>query len=131
MLQAIADTIGTKTEAQLRTFYVNYRRKYNLDSVLKDYEEEQKLLLQEQLNNNNNNKEDDSTTSVSELESAADTNSIAGDKLLELGKKPGEQDIMEVIFKGVVSVCAGRMFEETGLKLTNTNKMGVVATGPR
>lgn len=118
MLQAIADTIGTKTEAQLRTFYVNYRRKYNLDSVLKDYEEEQKLLLQEQLNitNNNNSKEDDSTTSVSELESAADTSSIAGDKLLELGKKPGEQDIMEVIFKGVVSACVGRMIEETGFK---------------
>ena len=68
--------------------------------MLKDYEEEQKLL-QEQLNSNNNNnsKEDDSTTSVSELESAADTNSIAGDKLLDLGSKSksGDQDIMEVI----------------------------------
>uniref|UniRef100_A0A1Q3FWG8 Putative dna-binding protein n=1 Tax=Culex tarsalis TaxID=7177 RepID=A0A1Q3FWG8_CULTA len=94
--QAIADTIGTKTEAQLRTFYVNYRRKYNLDSVLKDYEEEQKLLQEQMTNNNNNSKEDDSTTSVSELESAADANSIAGDKL-DLGKaKSGDQDIMEI-----------------------------------
>lgn len=104
--QAIADTIGTKTEAQLRTFYVSYRRKFNLDNVLKEFEAEQKQL-QEQLNNNNNsiscNKEDDSTTSISELESA-DTNSMTGDKPdLEEGKKSSgkkskmlENDIMEI-----------------------------------
>lgn len=116
-IQAIADTIGTKVEAQLRTFYVNYRRKYNLDNVLKEFEAEQKQL-QEQMNNNNNstgggggaaaapisNKEDDSTTSISELESA-DNNSMTGDKLdLEEGKKSSakkpnliENEILEVI----------------------------------
>ncbi|KXJ73079.1 hypothetical protein RP20_CCG016583 [Aedes albopictus] len=112
--QAIADTIGTKVEAQLRTFYVNYRRKYNLDNVLKEFEAEQKQL-QEQMNNNNNstgggaaaapisNKEDDSTTSISELESA-DNNSMTGDKLdLEEGKKSSakkpnliENEILEI-----------------------------------
>lgn len=98
--QAIADTIGTKVEAQLRTFYVNYRRKYNLDNVLKEFEADQKQL-QEQISNN---KEDDSTTSVSELESA-DNNSMTGDKLdLEESKKPSgkksiliESEILEVI----------------------------------
>ncbi|XP_039447286.1 REST corepressor isoform X1 [Culex pipiens pallens] len=126
--QAIADTIGTKTEAQLRTFYVNYRRKYNLDSVLKDYEEEQKLLLQEQLNitNNNNSKEDDSTTSVSELESAADTNSIAGERLLELGKKPGEQDIMEIDLDD--EMVNGKKAAETG-EVGGTASTSALPTG--
>ncbi|XP_062563164.1 REST corepressor isoform X3 [Armigeres subalbatus] len=111
--KAIADTIGTKVEAQLRTFYVNYRRKYNLDNVLKEFEADQKLL-QEQTNNNNttgtatgtvisSNKEDESSTSISELESA-DNNSMSGDKLdLEDGKKSSakkstlvENEILEI-----------------------------------
>ena len=32
--------IGTKTESHVRSFYVNYRRKYNLDSAMKEYEAE-------------------------------------------------------------------------------------------
>ena len=39
--QAIAEMLGTKTEAQVRTFFVNYRRRYNLDNVLKEFEAEQ------------------------------------------------------------------------------------------
>lgn len=48
--QAIADMIGTKTEAQVRTFFVNYRRRYNLDSMLKEYEttKEQQLADEKQ-----------------------------------------------------------------------------------
>lgn len=38
--RAIAEVIGTKTEAHLRTFFVNYRRRYNLDTVLVEYEAE-------------------------------------------------------------------------------------------
>ncbi|KAJ9584322.1 hypothetical protein L9F63_021322, partial [Diploptera punctata] len=38
--RAIAEVIGTKTEAHLRTFFVNYRRRYNLDAVLKEFEAE-------------------------------------------------------------------------------------------
>ena len=30
--------MGTKSDAHLRNFYLDYRRKYNLDSVLKEYE---------------------------------------------------------------------------------------------
>ncbi|XP_055388695.1 uncharacterized protein LOC129617538 isoform X1 [Condylostylus longicornis] len=38
--QAIAEMLGTKTEAHVRTFFVNYRRRYNLDNVLKEFEAE-------------------------------------------------------------------------------------------
>lgn len=38
--KTIAETLGTKTEQHLRAFFVNYRRRYNLDSVLKDYEKD-------------------------------------------------------------------------------------------
>lgn len=41
--QAIAETIGTKTEAHVRTFFVNYRRRYNLDNVLKEHEADKEL----------------------------------------------------------------------------------------
>ena len=37
---AIADVIGNKTEAHIRSFFVNYRRRYNLDEVLDEYEKE-------------------------------------------------------------------------------------------
>lgn len=38
--KAIAETIGNKTEGHLRNFFVNYRRRYNLDDVLAEYEKE-------------------------------------------------------------------------------------------
>lgn len=40
---AIAEIIGSKTEAQVRTFFVNYRKKYNLDDLVKKYEAQLKL----------------------------------------------------------------------------------------
>ena len=36
--KVIAEIIATKTESHVRSFFVNYRRKYNLDAALKDYE---------------------------------------------------------------------------------------------
>lgn len=38
--QAIAEVIGTKTEVHMRSFFVNYRRRFNLDAVLQEYEAE-------------------------------------------------------------------------------------------
>ena len=38
--KAIADVLGNKTEAHVRSFFVNYRRRYNLDEVLSRYEKE-------------------------------------------------------------------------------------------
>lgn len=37
---AIAEVIGNKAEVHLRSFFVNYRRRYNLDEVLGEYETE-------------------------------------------------------------------------------------------
>ncbi|XP_041981728.1 REST corepressor isoform X2 [Aricia agestis] len=36
--QAIAETLGTKSEAHVRTFFISYRRRYNLDAVLREHE---------------------------------------------------------------------------------------------
>ncbi|XP_026330760.1 REST corepressor 1 isoform X2 [Hyposmocoma kahamanoa] len=36
--QAIAETLGTKTEAHVRTFFISYRRRFNLDAVLREHE---------------------------------------------------------------------------------------------
>lgn len=36
--KAIADTLGTKTEAHVRFFYINQRRRYNLDQIIKKHE---------------------------------------------------------------------------------------------
>lgn len=49
--QAIADTIGNKTCAQLRQFFTTYRRRYNLDAAYKEYLRTQELISQ--ANNNN------------------------------------------------------------------------------
>ena len=38
---AIANVVGNKTVQQCRNFYMNYRRKYNLDSVLEEFEAKQ------------------------------------------------------------------------------------------
>jgi len=37
---AIASILGTKTESHVRSFFVNYRRRYNLDVAYKEYEAE-------------------------------------------------------------------------------------------
>ena len=34
----IAEILGTKTESHVRKFFVDYKRRYNLDAVLKEYE---------------------------------------------------------------------------------------------
>lgn len=39
--QAIADVIGNKTVGQVKNFFVNYRRRFNLDEVLQEWEAEQ------------------------------------------------------------------------------------------
>jgi len=51
---AIAEVIGTKTESHVRSFYVNYRRRYNLDTALKEYEEEHGPTPKEDVETNDN-----------------------------------------------------------------------------
>lgn len=36
--KAISEVIGNKTEGHVKTFFVNHERRYNLNSVLKEYE---------------------------------------------------------------------------------------------
>ena len=38
--KTIAEVLGTKTESHVRSYYVNYKRRYNLDGAYKEYEEE-------------------------------------------------------------------------------------------
>ena len=38
--KAIAEVIGNKTEAHVRSFFVNHRRRYNLDEVFAEFEKE-------------------------------------------------------------------------------------------
>ncbi|XP_015834843.1 REST corepressor 2 isoform X1 [Tribolium castaneum] len=38
--KSIAEVLGNKTEHHVRTFFVNYRKRYNLDNVLKDWEKD-------------------------------------------------------------------------------------------
>ncbi|XP_011187552.1 REST corepressor isoform X2 [Zeugodacus cucurbitae] len=65
--QTIAETIGTKTEAHVRTFFVSNRRRYNLDQELKKYEAEKEetaasasATAAASETTNNSNKKDDS-----------------------------------------------------------------------
>ncbi|XP_018322383.1 REST corepressor 1 isoform X2 [Agrilus planipennis] len=45
--KSIAEVLGNKTEHHVRTFFVNYRKRYNLDNVLKDYERDNGPTLNE------------------------------------------------------------------------------------
>ena len=52
--QCIAQLIGTKTTTQVRAFFSAYKKKYNLDAALAEYEASQKSKAQktpERVNN--------------------------------------------------------------------------------
>lgn len=38
--QKIAEVIGTKTETHIKSFYANYRKRYNLEYLIKEHEQE-------------------------------------------------------------------------------------------
>lgn len=43
-LGAIAEVIGNKTVAQVSSFFNSYRRRFNLDEVLREWQAEQEVL---------------------------------------------------------------------------------------
>lgn len=45
--QAIAETIGTKSAGQVRLFFTNHKRKYDLDGAMKEYYKQQQLMTEE------------------------------------------------------------------------------------
>ncbi|XP_074662552.1 REST corepressor 1-like [Tubulanus polymorphus] len=45
---AISEVIGNKSESHVRSFFINYRRRYNLDEVLAEYEAENGLTEETQ-----------------------------------------------------------------------------------
>ncbi|XP_005189473.2 REST corepressor isoform X1 [Musca domestica] len=52
--QVIAETLGTKTEALVRTFYLNNRRRYNLDQLIKKHEAEKEHIAASATSNSTN-----------------------------------------------------------------------------
>jgi len=43
--KAIAETMGTKTQTHLKSFYAHYRKRYKLDTILKKYDAEQNTVI--------------------------------------------------------------------------------------
>eukprot|EP00061_Rhincodon_typus_P014568 g41656.t1 len=41
--QAIAEVIGNKTLTQVKTFFISYRRRFNLEEILQEWEAEQEV----------------------------------------------------------------------------------------
>lgn len=69
--QAISDVIGNKSVVQVKNFFVNYRRRFNIDEVLQEWEAEHG---KEEMNGNNAQKpvkSPDNTIKVSEEEDEA------------------------------------------------------------
>lgn len=44
--KAIAEAMGTKTQTHLKTFYVHYRKRYKLDTILQKYDAEQNSIIE-------------------------------------------------------------------------------------
>lgn len=57
--KTIADVIGTKNEAHLKSFFTNYRKRYHLDDIIKDYELEHGVI--QPISNNTENTESTET----------------------------------------------------------------------
>lgn len=49
--QAMAEVLGNKSVGQCRNFFVNYRRRYNLQEVLEQYEAEQGITSSDKKDN--------------------------------------------------------------------------------
>lgn len=45
--KAVAEIVGNKTENNVRNFFVNYRRRFNLDDVLQEYDAEHGIMAEE------------------------------------------------------------------------------------
>ncbi|GBP90144.1 REST corepressor 3 [Eumeta japonica] len=83
--QAIAETLGTKTEAHVRNFFVSYRRRYNLDAVVREHEAERGAA----------NHVDAGTTSTDANDNSTETNGATA------SPQNSKEEKMEVDSEGV------------------------------
>ncbi|XP_072935684.1 REST corepressor 1 isoform X1 [Epargyreus clarus] len=86
--QAIAETLGTKNESHVRTFFVSYRRRYNLDAVVREHEADR----------GNANHVQAGTASGETTENDADNN---GNNTSATSQNTNKEDKMEVDSEGV------------------------------
>ena len=80
----IAEVIGTKTEGHVRAFYCNYRWRYNLDNVLKEYEAENgpwgiRIPPAEESGVSGSGEDSNGNTADQVMANAAETNGTATD----------------------------------------------------
>lgn len=70
--QAISDVIGNKSVVQVKNFLVNYRRRFNLDEVLQEWEAEHGLV------GGTNGEEDERMETEEEEPAARETKGVSG-----------------------------------------------------
>lgn len=92
--QSIAEIIGTKNESQVNQFYTNYRKKYNLDEVLKEFEAKQLQEQQQQKQKLNEAQQKASSSNSTNIAANSDVKT-------DLKKTVSDDDIMEVSKKSV------------------------------
>lgn len=66
--QAISDVIGNKSVVQVKNFFVNYRRRFNIDEVLQEWEAEHGKEETNGANSQKPVKSPDNSTKMSEEE---------------------------------------------------------------
>ncbi|XP_037946215.1 REST corepressor 1 isoform X2 [Teleopsis dalmanni] len=122
--QLIAETLGTKTESHVRTFYINYRRRYNLDQVLKKHEAEKDGSNMDTANTNKKsekkensgvNEESDNTTSSETTISKSTTDEAKSSSSIKLK----ENIIMEIDLDDEPSEVTPPASKKIGLNVGN------------
>lgn len=89
--QSIAVIIGTKTESQVNQFYTNYRKKYNLDDILKEFDAKQLQEQQQQQQKQKLNETQQKSSNSNSTNIAANS-----DVKIDLKKTVSDDEIMEV-----------------------------------
>lgn len=97
--KAIAEVIGNKTEAHVRSFFVNYRRRYNLDAVLQEFEAEHGITP---------STDDTKSAGDPELPTAAIKESAGG------GSRPGSPSAVAAASSGNSVLANGAAAQTTG-----------------
>lgn len=95
---AIAEMLGTKTDSQVRTFYLNSRRKYSLDTLIDEFERD--VRAQQQVSDGDDDGADRKDGIADGSDSGTDTVAcqLASSNEESIVAKQSDDDIMEVSF---------------------------------